>query len=82
MSRDELRSTLDAIGEEIESLGKEVRRRHNPMSVAEWVEWEREFGPQIRRDEPRQQIEFCKALARQFGVSYATVKAAFAGVWG
>ncbi len=77
----DMRRRLTGLDEELASIGRAIRRGHSPKSLAEWVEWEREFGPEIRRQEPRQQVELCRSLAKEYGLPYVTVKAAFAGVW-
>lgn len=67
-------------------LLRDLRHGRSPNTLAEEVEWEREFGPECdakspSRAEPRTRIELCKHFARRYGVSYATAKDAFAGVW-
>jgi hypothetical protein len=77
----DMRRQLAGVAEELDRIGKEIRRRHSPKTLAEWVAWEREFGPEIRRAEPRSQVELYRSLAKQYGLPYVTVKAAFAGVY-
>ncbi len=77
---------LAEFGRELAAIRKGIRRGHSPRTLAEEVEWEREFGPECdvrspSRAEPRMRVELCKDSARRYGVSNATVKAAFADVW-
>lgn len=74
------------LGAEIDALKKDMRTGHSPQTLGEHVAWEREFGAEFDtqfpgRATPRMRVEFCKSLARQCGLPYATVKAAFHDVW-
>jgi hypothetical protein len=85
MTKAEIRSRLDAMQEEAASIRRAMRRGHCPQTLAEHIEWEREFGAEFDaqfagRSETRTRVELYKSLAREYGQSYATVKAAFAGV--
>ncbi len=80
---DGIRAELDGIRADIR---KEMRRQHFGKTLAERVEWEREFGAECDSKFPgragsRSRMEYTKMLAREFGLPYATVKAAFADVW-
>ena len=82
----EMYQQLTGIRELLDGLAKDMRRGHIPQTLAENVEWEREFGAEWdvkspSRTEPAVRRELCKHLARKYGVTYATVRAAFTGVW-
>ncbi len=66
-------TTKPTLPEQIDAMLQDVRairRMLVPQTLAEVVEWEREFGP-CRTD--RQRVFMCKSLARRFGVIYREV---------
>ena len=64
----EFEAKVDAMLAEVKALHRMLLPAN--VTLAEFVEWEREFGPE--RD-GRQRVELCKSLARRFGVTYREV---------
>ena len=82
----DIQQQLAGTREEIEAIGKEIRRRRWPKTLGEAVAWEREFGKEWdakfpSRTSPRERALLLRNKARYYGVPYATVKEAFAGAW-
>jgi hypothetical protein len=80
-----LRGDSARIREGLDRIARDMRRGRVNTTLAEWVEWEREFGPEFDtlfpgRTEARSRAWQCRHFARKFDVPYATVKAAFQGV--
>ncbi|MHB8613539.1 MAG: hypothetical protein ACYDAL_14090 [Candidatus Dormibacteraceae bacterium] len=66
---------------ELESL---ERRHHTPVSFAEELAWEREFGADRSanwRGNIRFWVGFWKDHARRYGLTYTEAKAAYIQVW-
>jgi hypothetical protein len=78
---------LTGLEARLADIGQEIRRQHYPLTLAEFVDWEREFGAEFdskfpSRTERRSRVELCKMIAKRYELPYVTVKSALAPVWG
>jgi hypothetical protein len=63
-----------------------IDRLERLMKLAKHLAFEKRFGANLDaafpgRSRPSSRIKRCRQLAREFGLSYATVRTAFASVW-
>jgi hypothetical protein len=79
--------TRESVAVAVASIRRALLRGRVSTTLAEAVEWEREFGDEMtaeipgRLALPRDRITFCRQLARRYGVSYVTVRDAFVTIW-
>ena len=60
--------------------------RETRAKLADHIAFERKFGANLDdvfpgRSRPARRIKWCRQIAQEYGLSYTTVKAAFASVW-
>jgi hypothetical protein len=84
------KQTSDGVSVRIDRALAEVRRLRTRIAklakLTKHVAFERKFGAGLDaafpgRSRPSNRAKWCRRIAQEYGISYTTVRTAFAGVW-